>query len=52
MAAIKSCLMGDSNRRLERASTPTAAGVIGSMLLGRRSLVGAIDSATPLLLAL
>ena len=33
---------GDAGRYLERASTLTAAGVLGSMLLGRRSRVAAV----------
>jgi formate-dependent nitrite reductase membrane component NrfD len=40
---------GDASRSLERASTLTAAGVLGSMLLGRRSRTAAIASGLALL---
>lgn len=40
---------GDAGRSLERASTLTAAGVLGSMLLGRRSRVAAVASGVALL---
>jgi len=40
---------GDAGRYLERASTLTAAGVLGSMLLGRRSRLAAVASGAALL---
>jgi formate-dependent nitrite reductase membrane component NrfD len=40
---------GDAARHLERASTLTAAGVLGSMLLGRRSRAAALVSGVALL---
>jgi hypothetical protein len=40
---------GDAGRYLERASTLTAVGVLGSMLLGRRSRVAAVASGVALL---
>jgi hypothetical protein len=40
---------GDAGRSLERASTLTAAGVLGSMLLGRRSRLAALASGAALL---
>jgi Ni/Fe-hydrogenase subunit HybB-like protein len=40
---------GDAKRHLERASTLTAAGVLGSMLLGRRSRLVAAASGAALL---
>jgi len=42
-------LTGDAGRWLERASTLTAVGALGSMLLGRRSRVAAIASGAALL---
>jgi formate-dependent nitrite reductase membrane component NrfD len=49
-AAMEPYLAGEARRRLDRASTLTAAGVLGSMLLGRRSRLAAIASGTALLL--
>jgi hypothetical protein len=40
---------GEASHFLERASTLTAAGVLGSMLLGRRSRVAAVASGLALL---
>jgi formate-dependent nitrite reductase membrane component NrfD len=40
---------GEASRYLERASTLTAAGVLGSMLLGRRSRLAALASGVALL---
>jgi hypothetical protein len=40
---------GEAGRDLERAGTLTAAGVLGSMLLGRRSRVAAVASGLALL---
>lgn len=42
-------LAGDAGRCLRRASTLTAAGVLGSMLLGRRSRVAAVAAGVALL---
>ena len=42
-------LTGDARQHLQRASTLTAAGVLGSMLLGRRSRVAAALSGAALL---
>ncbi len=42
-------LTGTAARHLERASTLTAVGVLGSMLLGRRSRVAAVASGVALL---
>jgi hypothetical protein len=42
-------LTGDAQRELERASTLTVGGVLGSMLLGRRSRIAAIVSGAALL---
>jgi len=42
-------LTGEAHRYLQRASTLTVAGVVGSMLLGRRSRVAAVASGAALL---
>jgi len=42
-------LTGDAHRSLQRASTLTAAGTLGGLMLGRRSRIGAIASGIALL---
>jgi hypothetical protein len=49
-AAVEPYLEGDAGRRLNRASTLTVAGVLGSLLFGRRSRLAAIASGIALLL--
>ena len=49
-AAAEPYLAGETGRRLNRASTLTVTGVLGSLLFGRRSRLAAVASGIALLL--